>query len=190
MPRTGGRSPAYGIEGSGTEGGGPPLLRSRERVSASGGRPRRGVAREKPKGEVLRVQLGHGEGLGAASRRDRVDETGLRHARVEVGELRLDPISRILTWRGTSVPLTPAQASLMMLLIEAAPGVVSSEEIWEAVLGYLPSTETSAVRVLVHKLRRTCKKGVGHSLVETVRGTGYRLRVKVAEEALANVTEK
>lgn len=104
--------------------------------------------------------------------------------------LRLDPATRTLSWRGRSVRLTPAQASVMILLMRAAPEPVSREAIWSIVEGCVPARRTSAMRILIHKLRRTCRESLGQELVETVRGKGYRLRSRARIDVLGSVSEK
>lgn len=104
--------------------------------------------------------------------------------------LQLDPATRVLRCRGGSVGLTPAQATLMILLMRAAPRPVSTGEIWKAVLGYVPTKRTSAVRVLVHKLRKACRETFGDDIVETVHGRGYRLRHSGPAIVLTSVSEK
>ncbi|MGD8239605.1 MAG: winged helix-turn-helix domain-containing protein, partial [Armatimonadota bacterium] len=96
------------------------------------------------------------------------------HAPSRQTGLLLDPVSRVLAWRGKRRRLTPAQASVMLLLMQAAPDPVSAAEIWANVRGYVPARPSSALRVLVHGLRLACKQTFGHTLVATVRGRGYR----------------
>ena len=73
-------------------------------------------------------------------------------------QLMLDPASRVLTCGGRECRLTPAQASLMFLLLRAFPEPVRAESIWSHVRGSVPARPTSAVRVLVHELRAACRK--------------------------------
>lgn len=99
----------------------------------------------------------------------------LHHASSKRIGLLLDPVSRVLAWRGRRRRLTPAQASVMLLLMQTAPDPVPAPEIWANVHGYVPARPSSALRVLIHGLRLACKQTFGRTFVDTVRGQGYRL---------------
>lgn len=120
------------------------------------------------------------EGGGKTVRRHTEHDSGSVRTggRADAGEgvLELDVISRELRYLGKSVRLSPAQASVMVLLMRAAPAVVPADAIWTAVRAYVPTRRTWAVRVLVHCLRQGCRQTFGDKLIETVHGTGYRVR--------------
>lgn len=103
--------------------------------------------------------------------------------------LLLDPVSRVLAWRGRRRRLTPAQASVMLLLMQTAPHPVSAPEIWANVRGHVPERPSSALRVLIHGLRLACKQTFGRSFVDTVRGRGYRLDSVGVRHADGNVSK-
>jgi hypothetical protein len=95
--------------------------------------------------------------------RQQLSDRGLQTGRgVRAGErqLTLDPASRILSDGDLECRLTPAQASLMFLLLRAFPEPVRTESIWWHVRGSVPARPTSAVRVPVHELRVSCRMRV------------------------------
>jgi len=108
----------------------------------------------------------------------------------EAAQPRLDAASRILSYRGASVTLTPAQCSVVLLLAAASPSVASSAEISQVLSGYMPARETSVVRTLVSRLRRVCEDAFGKDPIETVLREGYRLREQVLVVGVTNVSEK
>jgi DNA-binding response OmpR family regulator len=91
-----------------------------------------------------------------------------------VGELELDPASRLVTVAGEPVHLTPTEFDLLRLLA-ARPGVVySREQLLADVWGWRDGSGTRTVDSHVRGLRR--KLGAGR--VRTVHGVGYALEVR------------
>ena len=56
-------------------------------------------------------------------------------------------------------------------LLQSPGRILSTEQLRDSLYGYSQDVESNAVNVHVHHLRRK----LGHELVETVRGEGYRL---------------
>ena len=88
------------------------------------------------------------------------------------GECELDRATRELTRDGRPVPLTPKALLLLELLLERHPGVVSREEIRDALW---PDTVVSESNVasLVWELRSAIGDTPPGRFVRTVRGFGY-----------------
>ncbi|MBC7227436.1 MAG: response regulator transcription factor [Thermoflexales bacterium] len=109
----------------------------------------------------------------ALLRRDlRVREPILR-----VGDLKLDPASRI-AWVGRRrLNLTHKEFGILEYLMRRAGEVVSQEELIEHVWNEDVNLFTSSVRVHVHSLRRKLEDDAKcPRYIETVPGGGYRLR--------------
>jgi two-component system, OmpR family, response regulator len=88
------------------------------------------------------------------------------------GDVRLDPATREVTVAGDPVSLSPREYDLLEFLLRHPDRVVTKTElldrVWDARgVGYEPNT----VEVYVGYLRRK----LGPGLIETVRGSGYRL---------------
>jgi DNA-binding response OmpR family regulator len=87
-------------------------------------------------------------------------------------DVRLDPATREVTVGGEAVSLSRREYDLLEFLLRHPDRVVSKTElldrVWDARgVGYEPNT----VEVYVGYLRRK----LGPGLIETVRGSGYRL---------------
>jgi DNA-binding response OmpR family regulator len=99
------------------------------------------------------------------------DELGVDSA--EAGGL-FDAGARELNVPEGRVPLTPLEYALLALLHERAGKAVSRAEILERVWGYDASSTSNVVDAVVLTLRK--KLGAHASVLETVRGVGYRYR--------------
>ena len=106
--------------------------------------------------------------------------SGERQNILAVGELNLDRISRVATWRGETVDLTSREFNLIEYLMRAPGRVFTRTQILEHVWGYDFDPSTNVVDVCI---QRICKKiasirqeASGDSPIESVRGVGYRFR--------------
>jgi len=90
-----------------------------------------------------------------------------------VADLALDPVSHRVTRAGVSISLTPKEYAILEILMRHAGQVVTrarlTEHVWEAE----PETLDNVVDVHVSHLRK--KIDPEGTLLETVRGRGYRL---------------
>ena len=109
--------------------------------------------------------------LGARLRAS-IRRSGARH-RLQWGHLELDRVGRLARLRGQSIALTARECELLARLIEAGGRVVSREslrkQIWPS-----PQNRGNLVEVFLSRLRD--KLGDDASMIETIRGAGYRLR--------------
>ena len=98
-----------------------------------------------------------------------------------VGSLELDPAARTCRRDGRDVILTSREFSLAEYLVRCKGQVVSrgqlAEHVWDAEL----SPDSNVVEVYVGYLRRKLDVPGERSLIDTVRGAGYRLRVPPAD---------
>jgi len=91
---------------------------------------------------------------------------------LEVAGLRLDPFRREVFRDGKYVALTRKQFAVLEVLVGAAGGVVSAEELLERAWDENADPFTNAVRITVSALR----KRLGEPrLITTVPGVGYRI---------------
>lgn len=93
---------------------------------------------------------------------------------LEVSGLRLDPFRREVYRDGRYVALTRKQFAVLELLVAAAGGVLSAEELLEKAWDEHADPFTNAVRITVSTLR---KRLGDPALIETVPGVGYRIDV-------------
>lgn len=98
----------------------------------------------------------------------------------------LDPMLRELRSNGRGVALTEAQFNMLRCLSEQAGRVVPRAELEARVTGPEASLTARSIDVYVHRLRRRlAAAGVLAFDIQCVRGRGYRLRERRADEALA-----
>jgi DNA-binding response OmpR family regulator len=91
-----------------------------------------------------------------------------------VGDLVLDQARRVASRAGRTLDLTRKEFGLLEELLKAGGNVVSSEELLERVWDANADPFTTTVRVTMMTLR---KKLGDPPLIETVVGSGYRMRV-------------
>ena len=87
------------------------------------------------------------------------------------GALTLDPVKREVTFRGTPVPLSAREFSVLEALMKEPGAVVSRARLEDAVYGWGQEVESNSVEVHLHHLRRKLAPG----LIRNVRGVGYQV---------------
>ncbi len=95
---------------------------------------------------------------------------------LEVGDLVLDTRARTVTRRGRSFDLPAREFALLKYLMRHAGEVMKRQELLDAVWGINFYTESNVVDVYVLYLRRKLDVDGEPSVIETVRGVGYRVR--------------
>jgi two-component system, OmpR family, response regulator VanR len=91
---------------------------------------------------------------------------------LRAADLELDPARRTATRGGAPLELTPKEFAVLQALLEAQGAVVTTEALLERVWDELLDPLSNTVRMTVMTLRR--KLG-DPPLIETVRGSGYRV---------------
>ena len=101
----------------------------------------------------------------------------------EIAGLRLDPFRREVYRDDRYVALTRKQFAVLEVLVDAAGGVVSAEELLERAWDENADPFTNAVRITVSSLR----KRLGEPwVIVTVPGVGYRIATDAAADAGAD----
>jgi DNA-binding response OmpR family regulator len=107
--------------------------------------------------------------------------SGERQNILAVAGLRLDRISREVSWRGQSVELTGREFNLIEYLMRSPGRVFTRTQILEHVWGYDFDPSTNVVDVCIQRIRKKIGTGGnGDSPIESVRGVGYRFRKPAA----------
>jgi len=99
-----------------------------------------------------------------------------RPARLTVGDLVLDPATRVVTRAGAELRLTSREFSLLEYLMRRHGDVVTKADILGHVWDYAFEGDPNIVEVYVGRLRRKVDRPFGRADIETLRGSGYRLR--------------
>ena len=90
---------------------------------------------------------------------------------LQIGELRLDPAARAVTFRSRTIELQAREFNLLQELMFNAGRVLSREQLEERLYPWGEEVESNAVEVHVHNLR----KKLVPALIRTVRGVGYMM---------------
>jgi two-component system OmpR family response regulator len=99
-----------------------------------------------------------------------------RAPRVEVGDLVLDPAT-LGVWRtGRAIHLTSREFALLELLARHPGQIFGRDRLIDALWDADFAAESNIVEVYIRSLRRKVDEGRREGLIETVRGSGYRLR--------------
>ena len=100
-----------------------------------------------------------------------------RPANLVVGDLELDPAAHRVTRGGVEISLTSREMSLLEYLMRRRGEVVTKADILGHVWDYAFEGDPNIVEVYVGRLRRKVDRPFGREDIETLRGSGYRLRV-------------
>ncbi|HEU5085102.1 MAG TPA: response regulator transcription factor, partial [Acidimicrobiales bacterium] len=95
---------------------------------------------------------------------------------LEVGDLQLDPASKVVTRAGTEVELSAKELALLELFMRHPDEVLSRSQILDHVWDFAYAGTSNVVDVYVRYLREKVDRPFGRESIETVRGHGYRLR--------------
>jgi DNA-binding response OmpR family regulator len=107
-------------------------------------------------------------------RRPRVMKTPATALR-SFGSLTIDPASRRVVYRDSTIPLTKTEFGLLERLTRTSGEAVSREDLIRDVWGTKWSDDDRLLDVHMHNLRRKLEKsGMPPKSIETVRGLGFR----------------
>jgi two-component system OmpR family response regulator len=102
---------------------------------------------------------------------------GQRQNVLQVGDLKMNLLSRSVDRGNLKIELQPREFALLEYLMRNSGNVVSKTMILEHVWDYHFDPPTNVVDVLVHRLRNKIDKDFQTKLLHTVRGVGYVLKV-------------
>jgi two-component system OmpR family response regulator len=97
--------------------------------------------------------------------------TGHAASAIHAGPVSLDPRQAQVTVDGTPVKLTSHEFRVLSYLMHHRGRVVSQSELTEHIYAQTFDRDSNTVEVFVARLRRK----LGSTLIETVRGLGYRI---------------
>jgi two-component system, OmpR family, response regulator len=97
-------------------------------------------------------------------------------ARLVVGDLTLDRLTRVIERQGRPLDLRPKEFAVLELLMRNAGKVVSKTMILSQVWGYSFDPGSNVVDVVIFRLREKVDKGFDTPMIATVRGAGYVLK--------------
>lgn len=92
---------------------------------------------------------------------------------IRAGRYTLDHHSGVLTGPNGQATVSGPALAIIRRLMEASPGHLRRDALNAAIWGDSPPP-SDPLRMHIYELRRTLEKAFGDSLIETVRGAGYR----------------
>jgi two-component system, OmpR family, response regulator QseB len=100
-------------------------------------------------------------------------QEGRSSPEMSCGALTLDPVKRLVTFRGAPVELSAREFAVLEVLMKEPGAVVSREKLEDAVYGWGEEVGSNSIEVHLHHLRRKLRP----ELIRNVRGVGYRIAV-------------
>ena len=97
--------------------------------------------------------------------------------RFEVGDIVLDLLRREVTRAGRLVLLQPREFALLEQLMRHAGRIVTRTMFLDLVWGFHFDPQTNIVESHLSRLRTKLREGFADDPIETIRGSGYRMRV-------------
>ena len=104
----------------------------------------------------------------------------VKGVRLEVADLVLDPESGQVRRAGVPLALTRRQFALLEYLMRRAGYVLTREALLERIWSDNPEISSNTLEVFVRALRLKIDVDREQSLIETIRGVGYRLDAEVS----------
>ena len=101
--------------------------------------------------------------------------TGSKETELSVGDLTLDLLRRKVTRGDTEINLQAKEFQLLECLLRNRGKVVTRSMLLERVWNYHFDPQTNLIDVHISRLRQKVDKTFNIPLIETVRGTGYRI---------------
>ena len=90
---------------------------------------------------------------------------------VEIGDLQIDLAARTVARGGRPIDLTAREWALFEAFVQRPGQIMSKVQLEERLYAFGAEVESNTIEVHVSRLR----KKLGHSVIDTVRGIGYRL---------------
>ena len=103
-----------------------------------------------------------------------------RPAVLRVGDLSLDPAARSVARDGRAIELTAKEYALLEFFMRHPGEVLTRTRLIEHVWDFAYEGDSNVVDVYVRYLRNKVDRPFGRDSIETVRGSGYRLRSEPA----------
>ena len=95
---------------------------------------------------------------------------------LEVGSLRLDPATRMVTRNGAPIELSAKEFALLETFMRHPGQVLDRYRLLEHAWNYHYENRSNVVDVYIRYVREKIDRPFGVTSIETVRGAGYRLR--------------
>ncbi len=94
---------------------------------------------------------------------------GRKEARINIGDVVLEPASSRVTLKEKPVQLSAKEFALLLHLMENAGRVQSKRQLEDTLYGWADGVESNTLEVYIYQLRRK----LGSDFIRTIRGLGY-----------------
>ncbi len=108
----------------------------------------------------------------ALLRRGKIEATNVK---LEVADLEMDLVTRIVKRAGRTIDLQPKEFALLEYLMRHAGHIVTRTMLLEKVWDYSFDPQTNVIDVHISRLRQKIDKGFDKPLLCTIRGAGYSI---------------
>jgi len=103
-------------------------------------------------------------------------ESGVKSPELKVGELVLNTVTREVRWKGKLIELTSKEYAILNYMMRRPNAVVTRTMIEEHAWDYDLDSISNLVDVYILRLRQKIDPEQGKQIIQTVRGSGYRIR--------------
>jgi two-component system response regulator TctD len=108
------------------------------------------------------------------------------------GALSFDTVTRMFSYGGTALALTPREHAVLEALITRSGRAVSKEKLFDEVFALADDANLDAIELYIHRVRKKLENGVESgspdgAVITTLRGIGYLLQPR---SAMAPATPK
>ena len=107
---------------------------------------------------------------------NRSNQATLTDTTLQVGDLELDQLPRMVKRKGKKITLQPREYRLLEHLMLNAGRVVTRTMLLEQLWDYHFDPQTNVIDVHISRLRGKIDKDFDQPLLQTVRGAGYMIR--------------
>jgi two-component system response regulator PhoP len=107
---------------------------------------------------------------------------GVAHPVLRVRDVVVDTLSRSVSRGGETIDLSPTEYRILEYLIHQPRAVVSKRALLEHLYDYNWERHSNVIEAHVSNLRRKLDRGSDAPLIQTLRGSGYRLILKAGED--------
>ena len=103
------------------------------------------------------------------------------------GALSFDTITRMFSYGGAAMALTPREHAVLEALISRLGRAVSKEKLFDEVFALADDVNLDAIELLIHRVRKKLEQGglADAAAITTLRGIGYLLQPRSAMPAAA-----
>ena len=95
----------------------------------------------------------------------------------QCGALSFDTVTRMFTYAGAALALTPREHAVLEALISRSGRAVSKEKLFDEVFALDDDANLDAIELYIHRVRKKLETGApGAAAITTLRGIGYLLQ--------------